>query len=59
MLAPGDCLTKPVTQEAVPAPPASRGAEPAPTAAPTGKPDDDESPSFLMILLRALGAFHS
>jgi len=57
MLAPGECLTKPATQDAVPAPPATRGAEPAPTDAPAEEPDDELS--FLLILLRALGAVHT
>lgn len=60
MLAPGDYLTRPAT-EALPAvvpsvpPPASEGTSP--TATQTEQPEEGDS--FLLRLLRALGAIHT
>lgn len=59
MLAPGELLVKPPEEPTKPPvqPPAERTGEPSP--APTVAGDDDDSPSFLLILLRALGAIHT
>jgi len=60
MLAPGDLLTKPSPEEPPPAPPAAPqppNTGTAPIAAPTETPKDDDS--FLLRLLRALGAIHT
>ena len=54
MLAPGELLTKPADEP----PPPERPADPHPAPAATGEPED-EPDSFLMILLRALGAMHT
>jgi hypothetical protein len=65
MLAPGEFLTKPDPEKPLPERPAERGAEPTspadPTApvTPTLESKADEPQSFLLILLRALGAIHS
>ena len=61
MLAPGEYLINPVPQESTKTtttiPIAGRTTELTPVAAPAEKPD--ERPSFLIILLRALGAVHT
>ena len=54
MLAPGDYLINPTSD----APRATPPAPPAPPA-PVTKAEEDEPRSFLLILLRALGAIHS
>jgi len=56
MLAPGEMLLKPREEPAQPPaqPPAERAGPQVPTAT-----DDDDHPSFLLILLRALGAIHT
>jgi hypothetical protein len=63
MLAPGHCLTKPVPREPIPELPATRGAEPEPDPppAPAAEPEPEEAEprSFLLTLLRALGAIHT
>jgi len=65
MLAPGEFLTKPDPEKPLPERPAERGAEPNSPAGPTApatpapEPEADEPQSFLLILLRALGAIHS
>ena len=57
MLAPGDCLISPTTDAPTLQPPAERQAEPpAPAAEP---PEEAEPRSFLLTLLRALGAIHT
>jgi hypothetical protein len=62
MLAPGEYLINPVTHESIKTttttPVAGRKTELTPVAASAEK-SDDERPSFLLILLRALGAVHS
>jgi len=60
MLAPGEFLTTPVREGATEAP-AGREAvpPPAPAPAPVAEREKPESQSFLMILLRALGAIHT
>jgi hypothetical protein len=58
MLAPGELLTKPADEPPA-SPPPQRPADPHPAPAVTGEPDDHEPDSFLMILLRALGAIHT
>jgi len=56
MLAPGDYLIKPMPET----PPAERRVEPTPPAPPAPVTEAEEEPrSFLMTLLRALGAIHS
>jgi hypothetical protein len=67
MLAPGEYLLLPVQQNSVPF--AGRETEPelpalgvretSPTPVVTPKPESEERPSFLLILLRALGAIHT
>jgi hypothetical protein len=58
MLAPGECLTSQAPADPAPAPTADRPA--APAAAPDQpSPDDPDPPSFLLLLLRALGAIHT
>jgi hypothetical protein len=66
MLAPGDCLTAPTREEAVPTPTERGGAPtltvPAPAAPATSeeqKMDAGEPRSFLLTLLRCLGAVHT
>jgi hypothetical protein len=61
MLAPGELLTThPPTPEATRAPAEAPRPEPGPQPPATAaKPEEPESRSFLMILLRALGAVHS
>ena len=63
MLAPGHCLTSPVQPESIPKTPACGGAElePPRSATQTAEPESDEQEplSFLLILLRALGAIHT
>ena len=59
MLAPGEYLTRPVPPEPTP----TRPPEPTPMAPPTPAPaaevKETESRSFLLTLLRALGAIHT
>jgi hypothetical protein len=58
VLAPGDLLLKPAPEE--PKPPAPAGAgQPTPLPAPATKAEDEEPRSFLLTLLRALGAIHT
>jgi hypothetical protein len=59
MLAPGELLTTPpLPPEVTRAPVEKRDPEPQPTPA-VAKPEEPEPQSFLMILLRALGAVHT
>lgn len=58
MLAPGDCLISPTTETPPRQPLAERRTEP-PAPAPAAKPEEAESRSFLLTLLRALGAIHT
>jgi hypothetical protein len=58
MLAPGDCLISPTTDAPPRQPTAERRTEP-PAPAPAAKPEEPEPRSFLMTLLRALGAIHT
>ena len=58
MLAPGEYLLKPPSEEAPAKLPAERTGEPTPPA-PVVETEEAESRSFLMILLRALGAIHT
>jgi len=56
MLAPGDFLIKPAPET----PPVERSGEQTPPAPPAPVTEVEEEPrSFLMTLLRALGAIHS
>jgi hypothetical protein len=55
MLVPGELLTKPPPEPRRPKPPVSPSVPPPAPA----DVDDDVSDSFLMILLRALGAIHT
>jgi hypothetical protein len=57
MLAPGEYLINPAPKEPVPLRERVRGTDQTPVATPTEQPK--ERPSFLLILLRALGAIHS
>ena len=61
MLAPGEFLINPVSQESTrtttTTPLAGRKTELTPVAAPA--PKSEERPSFLLVLLRALGAVHT
>jgi hypothetical protein len=60
MLAPGELLTTPPpSTEAMPAQAGERPAEPGPQTPEAAKPGEPEPESFLMILLRALGAVHT
>lgn len=71
MLAPGEYLLMPAPKaspETLPALPsvtpletvsAGRAEEPIPAPVPTARADEDEPRSFLLILLRALGAVHT
>jgi len=67
MLAPGEFLLLPVQQNSVPFTgreteselPALGVRETSLTPAVTSTPESEERPSFLLILLRALGAIHS
>jgi hypothetical protein len=54
MLAPGEYLTTPP-----PEPPRGPAADPRREPAPVARADEPETRSFLLILLRALGAIHS
>jgi len=58
MLAPGDYLIQPVPEKPSATPPAERNEGPPPPAPVTGV-EEPEPRSFLLILLRALGAVHS
>ncbi len=60
MLVPGEYLINPVPAELAPNPTplAGRDTDQNPVATPTQK-SDEERPSFLLILLRALGAIHT
>lgn len=53
MLAPGDCLTCPPPAEP------KREALAPPTQPPAPRPEEPEPRSFLLTLLRALGAIHT
>jgi len=59
MLAPGEFLTAPATEEPPPDRPADRRAESPPPAAPAAGEGEAEPRSFLLTLLRALGAIHT
>jgi hypothetical protein len=65
MLAPGDYLINPQPPEKPAAPPPVAGAdaawarEPAPRLTPPAREGEPEHDSFLLILLRALGAIHT
>jgi len=61
MLAPGDYLINPTSEAQRVTPPAERFREPTPPAPPTPvvEAEEAEPRSFLLILLRALGAIHS
>jgi hypothetical protein len=59
MLAPGEFLTKPVPEEPPPERPADRAAERTPPPAPAAGSEEAEPRSFLLTLLRALGAVHT
>jgi len=58
MLAPGDYLTTSVPVAPAPSPPTDRHVETTP-ATPVSQPDETEPRSFLLTLLRALGAIHT
>jgi len=58
MLVPGEYLINPVPKEPPPTPLAGRDTKQTPVVAPT-ETSDEERPSFLLILLRALGAIHT
>jgi hypothetical protein len=59
MLAPGEFLINPHPEQPPAQPPAERAGElPRPTVA-TAQAEGDEPRSFLLILLRALGAVHT
>jgi hypothetical protein len=59
MLAPGEFLTKPESEKPPPDRPAAPPTEPAQPAPPAAAPESAEPRSFLLTLLRALGAIHS
>lgn len=63
MLAPGDCLTKPAPiapDPGRPAPEPSAGGSPEPPpAGPPARVEEPEPRSFLLTLLRCLGAIHT
>src|SRR5262245_48367645 len=67
MLAPGDCLMAPVHAELIPPAQTKHGEAPTPTVTPTSVPsakakekkDEGEPRSFLLRLLRCLGAIHT
>jgi hypothetical protein len=61
MLAPGDYLTTSVPAAPAPSPPTDHHVEttPATPAQPVSLPDETEPRSFLLTLLRALGAIHT
>jgi hypothetical protein len=59
MLAPGDCVIKPAPPEPVPGKPADRDPKPTPPPAPVPGAEEAEPRSFLLTLLRALGAIHT
>jgi len=63
MLAPGDCLTTPVPPESIAKQNAERGGASTPPVAPVAKTqeqkDEPEPRSFLLTLLRCLGAVHT
>jgi hypothetical protein len=61
MLAPGDLLVVPSEEPTKPPvqPPAERPGAPFRPPTPTTTGDGDDPPSFLLILLRALGAIHT
>jgi hypothetical protein len=58
MLAPGDYLLIPAS-EPPPAMPGTRDGAPTPPPAPPAEVEEPEPQSFLLILLRALGAIHT
>jgi hypothetical protein len=58
MLAPGELLVKPPDEPSA-KPPADRAGDPVRPSAPTAGAGEDEPESFLLILLRALGAVHT
>jgi hypothetical protein len=58
MLAPGELLIKP-PDEPTAKPPADRNGEPSHPPVPPVGTGEDEPESFLLILLRALGAIHT
>jgi len=59
MLAPGDTLLSPVPPERNPQPPANSGGQPINNTAPRPEAKESEPRSFLMTLMRALGAIHT
>jgi hypothetical protein len=61
MLVPGEYLLVPPSEESGPQKPADNAAPPAPPppAERESEAEEAESPSFLLTLLRALGAIHS
>jgi len=58
MLIPGEFLTIPAADPPRPELPPARNADPLPVNSPVGE-TDEEPRSFLLILLRALGAMHT
>lgn len=60
MLAPGELLTTPIREGQAPPPAGSDAAPPPePAPAPIAERENPDPQSFLMILLRALGAIHT
>lgn len=59
MLVPGECLVVPVDEKPVPVPVAERAGDAIPPTAPRDEAEETEPRSFLLILLRALGAIHT
>ena len=59
MLAPGDCVIKPAPPALEPEKPADGVTNPTPPPRPIPEAEATEPRSFLMTLLRALGAIHT
>jgi hypothetical protein len=59
MLAPGEYLLKPENEKPTPVPPAGQTGEVPKPPAPAAEAEETEPRSFLLTLLRALGAIHT
>lgn len=59
MLAPGEYMINPASEKPAPATPAELAGQPTQPAVPAVEAEEPEPQSFLLILLRALGAIHT